>query len=237
MFFTEQLARRGYVVAAPDHNDALCSVDSTTSSFRPIQTDQSLFNPEKWDATTQIDRRNDLEAAIDSLLGSTTFGSQIDPGKIGVSGHSLGGYAAIAIAGAWDAWKDTRIRAVLMFSPYVLPFLTQNRSVAVGVPVMFQGGTADSLITPFLRGDRGAYALSRPPKYYVELRGANHFEWTNLICLGRTTVSSCLQSKPNAQLIDDFGIAFLDAYLKGDTGPLSRLNGSGVAAYEHDGPL
>ena len=32
VFFTEQAARRGYIVAAPDHLDAVCSVDGTGSA-------------------------------------------------------------------------------------------------------------------------------------------------------------------------------------------------------------
>jgi predicted dienelactone hydrolase len=235
VFFTEQLARRGYVVAAPDHRDALCSVDGN-SSFRPIQTDQSLFNPERWDATTEIDRRDDLEAAINWALGADLAG-EVDSGRIGVAGHSLGGYAAISLAGAWPEWKDGRVRAALLFSPYILPFVVQNRSVGVDVPVMFHGGTLDFLITPFIKGDHGAYATSRPPKYYVELRNATHFEWSNMVCQGTATVASCLSSKTNASLIDQYGIAFLDAALKGNSGSLAGLNGSGLSDYQHDGSI
>jgi predicted dienelactone hydrolase len=233
VFFTEQAARRGYVVAAPDHADAVCSVDGLTPvQIAPVE---ALFTrPDTWNDTTHVDRRNDLAAAIDWLLGSAELGGQVDPGRIGVAGHSLGGYTAVGIVGGWDSWLDTRIRAALMFSPYVQPFLEAGRSVAVGVPVMFQGGTFDIGITPSLRGSQGAYARSSRPKYYAEFIGAGHFEWTNLTCRGSGSVSSCLQSSQNARLIDDYALGFLDAFLKGDAGPLGLLSGAGLAAYQHE---
>jgi dienelactone hydrolase len=233
VFFTEELARRGYVVAAPDHQDAGCSVEGK-SSLHFSRTDQSLFSPEKWDEKTEIGRRDDVRAVVDALLEDKDLSGETDVGRIGMSGHSLGGYVALAMAGAWENWTERRFKAALMFSPYVAPFVEQHRPIANVVPVMYQGAQFDLFITPSLRGERGIFAQSRPPKYYLELKGGNHFEWTNLVCLGKKTIASCLESKANARLIDDYGIAFLDAYLKGDARALARLGGSGAAAYRHD---
>jgi predicted dienelactone hydrolase len=233
VFFTEQAARRGYIVAAPDHGDAVCSVDGQA----PVQEAPvaALFTkPEGWTDATYRDRRNDLVAAIDWVLGSAELAGQVDSGRIGVAGHSLGGYTALGIAGGWDSWLDTRIRAALMFSPYIQPFLAPGRSIVVDIPVMYQGGTRDLGITPSLRGDQGAYAMSRPPKYYAEFIAAGHFEWTNLTCRGMASVPSCLQSSSNARLIHDYSLAFLDAFLKGDSASLAQLNGTGLAAYQHE---
>jgi predicted dienelactone hydrolase len=44
-------------------------------------------------------RAVDLRAVIDAMLDDKNFGSQIDPGRIGAAGHSLGGYTVIAVAG------------------------------------------------------------------------------------------------------------------------------------------
>ena len=191
----------------------------------------SFGNPETWNDATYRDRRDDLVSAIDWLLSSAELGGQVDSGRIGVAGHSLGGYTAIGIAGGWDSWLDSRIRLALAFSPYIQPFLTPGRSVAVEMPVMFQGGTRDIGITPFLPD---AYAMSRPPKYYAEFVGANHFEWTNFACRGAASVAACLQSSLNARLIDDYSVAFLDAFLKGEGGSLAQLNGAGLATYLHE---
>ena len=47
-------------------------------------------------------------------------------------------------------------------------------------PVMYQGGTRDIGITPFINKGNGAYPQSPAPKYYVEFDGAGHFAWTDL---------------------------------------------------------
>src|SRR5258706_9355949 len=44
-------------------------------------------------------RAVDLSAVIDAVLDDKTFGSQIDPARIGAAGHSAGGYTVIAVAG------------------------------------------------------------------------------------------------------------------------------------------
>jgi predicted dienelactone hydrolase len=44
-------------------------------------------------------RALDLGAAIDALLDDKTFGSRIDPARIGAAGHSLGGYTVLTAAG------------------------------------------------------------------------------------------------------------------------------------------
>src|SRR5262245_11553464 len=91
VYLTEELARRGYIVAAPDHRDALCSVTGK-GSLHAIKTDQSFFEPDKWDDRTHVDRRDNLERTIDWMLESSEFKGSIASGKIGLIGHSLGGY-------------------------------------------------------------------------------------------------------------------------------------------------
>jgi predicted dienelactone hydrolase len=44
-------------------------------------------------------RAVDLSAVLEAMLEDKTFGSQIDPARIGAAGHSLGGYTVIALAG------------------------------------------------------------------------------------------------------------------------------------------
>ncbi len=44
-------------------------------------------------------RAVDLSAVADAVLRDKTFGSLIDPARIGAAGHSLGGYTIIAVAG------------------------------------------------------------------------------------------------------------------------------------------
>ncbi|MES1258607.1 MAG: alpha/beta fold hydrolase [Acidobacteriota bacterium] len=233
VFITEELARGGYVVAAPDHKDATCHADGTgTFAFRASQ--RSFFKPETWTSSTYADRRRDMEEAIDRVLNSREFSASVDPNRIGLAGHSVGGYVALGMAGAWTTWKDPRIQAVLLFSPYVLPFLARNLLQGIDIPVMYQGAQFDFGITPFLQGKSGAYAVSHTQKFYVELKGGNHFEWTNLLCADSKTVANCVRSKPNARLILSYSTMFFDRFLKNTSNVTPDLSGSGLAAYQHN---
>ncbi|HXY25047.1 MAG TPA: hypothetical protein VEI73_10380 [Candidatus Acidoferrum sp.] len=150
--------------------------------------------------------------------------------KIGLAGHSLGGYTVVGIAGGWQSWIDPRIRAVLALSPYVMPFQVKSTLGNVHVPLMYQGGTLDVGITPFLEGPKGAYAAANSPVYFVKLKAAAHLAWAN--CGNERTTQSCLANVANARLIADYGIAFFDRYLKGLHEPFLEQINSSLAEYK-----
>ena len=232
IFLTETLARHGYVVVAPDHQDALlCSVDGSPSSFAAA-TESPILNPQNWDDTSYQARRDDTEMVLADVLGDSQLKPIIDGNKIGIMGHSLGGYTALGMVGGWPSWKDGRLKAALLLSPYTLPFSLHGTVPGVTVPLMYQGAQGDIGITPFLEGNAGAYAESNPPKYFVKLRGGNHFTWTNAVCANTSTIAECLQTKTEAQLIDDYGIAFFDFYLKGTAQPQLRSGNAALAAFQ-----
>ncbi len=233
LFFTEELARHGYVVAAPDHDDAtFCTVDNTRGSFSNLRPQQPLADPGSWTDQTYIDRRDDLEDLIDALLADPVFAVQIDANAIGAAGHSLGGYTVLGLGGAWSSWKDPRVKAVLALSPYIQPFTAHQTLPAMQVPVMYQGAQFDVGETPWIQGPNGAYAQSNSPKYFAELRAASHFIWSNAACSKVNSVQACL-ALANPSVIDAYGIAFLDAYLKGRFSPLLTGDGAGLFAWQH----
>ncbi|HWC16465.1 MAG TPA: hypothetical protein VG498_05600 [Terriglobales bacterium] len=157
-----------------------------------------------------------------SVLRSNSFdGVKIDAQRVGIAGHSLGGYTALGMAGAWPSWKDKRIKAVAALSPFSSPYVDNGDLEHMNVPVMYQGGTRDFGVTPTVRRQNGAYERSSPPKYYIEFEGAGHFAWTNL-------------NKKYQNLIDTYTVAFFDRYLKGKTDPnplpaLVAKQGSGIS--------
>jgi predicted dienelactone hydrolase len=233
LFFTEELARHGYVVAAPDHDDAtFCTVDNTRGSFRNMVPQVPLGDPAAWTDQTYLDRRDDLEDLIDALLADPVFAQQIDANAIGAAGHSLGGYTVLGLGGAWPSWKDLRVKAVLAFSPYIQPFTAHQTLPGMQVPVMYQGGQLDIGETPWLQGPNGAYAQSNPPKYFADLKRAGHFIWSNVVCSKTSSVEACL-ALPDPKIIDAYGIAFLDLYLKGASSPLLAGSGAGLLAWQH----
>lgn len=230
VFLTEQLARGGYVVAAPDHRDATCRVDGS-GTLQLRAPDKSFLKPERWTVATHADRRRDLTRVIDWALADRAVAPTVEAGRIGAIGHSLGGYAVLGMTGGWPGQADPRIKAALLLSPYLLPFLVKDRLAGVRLPVMYQGAQFDIGITPSLRGDDGAFAKTPGARAYVELRGGSHFEWTNLICLNQPTVVQCLRRNRNAWLIVAYGGAFFERHLRQRDEALAALDGRGLAAY------
>ena len=203
-FLMTALAAAGYVVLAPNHRDASCGgggagVERATQPFR---------DPQKWSDSTYRDRARDIAHLIDAAASDPVFDRRVDFSRIGLAGHSLGGYTVLGLAGAWPSWRLPNVKAVLALSPYAEPFNLHDTLRDLQVPVMYQGGTRDVGISPTLRKGKGSYARSAAPKYYVEFEGAGHFAWTNL----RATFHESIAA---------YSVAFMDTYVKdeprGDT--------------------
>lgn len=77
------LASHGYIVAGVNHpgNNAL----------EPLTREGFVL----W-----WERATDLSEALDALLADATFGTHIDPDRVGAVGFSLGGYTVLELAGA-----------------------------------------------------------------------------------------------------------------------------------------
>jgi len=207
-FLMETLSDAGYAVFAVDHADASCG--------NPLKwlgsAEVPLRFPERWDASTYADRAKDLEHLLDAASKDSRF-SSLDWQRIGLAGHSLGGYTVLGLAGGWPAWLDHRVKAVLALSPYSAPFMEAHTLGRVSVPVMYQGGTRDFGITPFVRRNGGSFDQSARPKFYVELDGARHLAWTNATARYH-------------DVVDAYSVAFFDTYLKGKPFPPSLLEKS-----------
>ncbi len=235
VFFTEALARAGYIVTAPDHKDAACRVDQHFSLSNLQRAEMPFRKPEKWSPSTYAERRADIEVVLDEMARDTRFGPQIDGARIGGAGHSLGGYTIMGMAGGWSSWRDQRIKAALLFSPFADPFIKQGTVREIHIPIMYQGGTRDIGITPSLkRNGGGAYDLSNPPKFFMELPATGHFGWTNMTCMGYESAPKCEADSSTARLIDEYAIAFFDRYLKGMPAPLLDQPNNQLAEYRHD---
>lgn len=213
-FFTEELARRGYIVVGPDHKDAQCKVDQPRGRYKIQKAEAPFRQPQKWSDKNYVNRRDDVKRVIDEMLGSRDFGPRIDRGAIGVMGHSLGGYTAGALVGGWPSWKDNRIKAALLFSPFVTPFIEHRTLKDIDIPIMYQGGDRDIGVTPYVRKQGGAYDLSNPPKYYLELESTGHFDWSIAVCKGQGTVRDCVTETQNGKLITQAGIWFFERHLR-----------------------
>lgn len=93
----EHIASHGYIVASIDHADM--PIDGVTSlilSFGNVLVDRTL------------DQRQVLAQVLkDAQSGSQAYAAQIDSDSVGLIGYSMGGYGAIASAGAtYDFTND-----------------------------------------------------------------------------------------------------------------------------------
>lgn len=211
IFLMEALARQGYVVAAPNHADALLE-----------RRDKPLPRPnfgqaEAWDDSKYRDRKEDLVALLDQLLKQngdkdSYLYQRLDPQQVGAMGHSLGGYTVLGLIGGWESWHEKRIKAAVVLSPYSMPYTRSGKDnvQAIRTPIMCQGGTLDFGITPFITP---LYNKLSAPKYFLTLKNETHFGWTNLVSLTQTT-TECIQ-QGNPKLITDYTRAFFDHHLRG----------------------
>ena len=126
------------------------------------------FEPDRWTDRSQRDRLLDLRAVIDLIANDPQLGPAVDVQRVGLIGHSLGGYTALGMAGGWPSWKHSDVKAVLALSPYVLPFIKRGTLARLDVPVMYQGAQFDCDITPSLEGTRGAYAADAAAEVFRE---------------------------------------------------------------------
>lgn len=232
IFLMEAFARKGYVVATLNHADSLFQ-----KRTKPIEPPK-FADAKSWTDQKFRDRQEDMTALLDHLLElSGKKGSflheRVDANMIGACGHSLGGYTVLGLAGAWESWRDERIKAVLAMSPYSMPFLTQGGIAEIKVPVMIQGGTLDFGITPF---QPPIYNKLAAPKYLLVFKNETHLGWTNLISLGKTTLE--VVQDGNAQLITEYSVAFFDRHLRGRNGQETELlqqKHPRLDSYRHDG--
>ena len=202
-------ARAGYVVAAP--------IFPLENANAPGGPDESDLVHQPRDISFVITRMIEASGVPRGFLAET-----IDPRRIAVSGQSDGGETALAVA--YDGlFVDRRVDAAVILSGAVIPGVGGFDFPAPSPPLLATQGTADTINPPHVTYE--FFDIAPPPKYLLALLGAPH-------------LPPYTYEQPQLGIVERVTIAFLDKYLKGAPGALSRMkaagNVSGVAALQAD---
>ena len=174
-FLTEELAAQGFIVVAANHTGDTALDRFTNSTVAPDQND--LNRPA--DVTREID-----EMLARSNASGGQFSGRVDASRIGLVGHSYGGYTVIAdVAGhttpLGSVKPDSRIKAIVAQAPYTLR-LTPAELAKDTVPTMLISGSKD-ITTPTATNAAVAFeSITGPPVVLVEIAGAAHQSFTDV---------------------------------------------------------
>ncbi len=211
------LASHGYVVLAVFHGDARV-VRLRIDSLGEVA--YMLLNFDRYFELQSL-RPLALKRALDDLLTRPGYSTQIDVGKIGGLGASLGGQALMLSMGAHltrsfsplaarAVEQDPRIKAAAGYVPYFgvrqLPAFGNDQSGVdfVTRPYLAISGTADTT-APLLMTQQAMNRM-QGSRYLVALEGIEHTYLPEY-----------------ADDVFTWVITFLDAYVKDDRQALSRL--------------
>lgn len=175
-YLAEYMARNGYIVASVEHDD------------------------KSYTLQTLVDRPILIKKAIDLILNDLKINTHIDPNKIGILGHSLGGYTSFIIAGGCpdfsnhpslsglpnflkklyikfrnfdNSFYDSRIKAIAALAPGLGTLFNKKSLSKVSIPVLIIEAEKDEVVL-----DRSVSLyknnLPKKPKFMV-LKGIGHY--------------------------------------------------------------
>ncbi|MEV5815398.1 alpha/beta hydrolase family protein [Streptomyces mutabilis] len=215
----DDLASRGYVVAAVDHAYESLATEFPGGRIPPcVACEAADERPEL--ATVVRGRAADLSFVIDQLTDHRTAGAparMIDSRRIGAAGHSIGGATAAATMAA-----DRRVRAGVDLDG---DFFVDDAGDGLGRrPFMMVG--AENTHAPGSAGTDWAGAWDRLHgwKRWLTVEGAGHFSFTDFPWLGDRlglpdpTVP--LSGERSWHITRDYVHAFFDLHLRGIPQPL-----------------
>ena len=171
-FLTETLASHGFVVVAPDH-----AGNTAIDSFAGTDTDRDQ---------TALNRPADTAFVISAMLGEDGvdapegFAGLSDPERIGMVGHSFGGFTSlVAPTGYESVPADERIDAVVAWAPYS-SIIPDPELEALDVPTLLMVGSKDETTPPDPETDRPWDLVPGRPLFRVDISDAGHQSFTDI---------------------------------------------------------
>lgn len=141
------LARRGFVIAAPEH-----PFNNRTDNSRSGTIANLCARPRH------------LRAVADWMFGDSPWAAHLDADKYAAIGHSIGGYSVLALAGGQaqsapaespdgrsmpiDVTADERLSALVLLAPALVWFRQPGSMRAVTQPLLLLFGEHDHVFPP-----------------------------------------------------------------------------------------
>jgi predicted dienelactone hydrolase len=199
-FLTEHLASHGYVVLAPDHPGNTLA-------------DVGQLGNEAAQAQSAIDRPLDMISLLDHLPAAFS----IDPQRVGITGHSFGGWTSLEVAR-----RDSRFRVVFPLAPGFRKGSTPAFVAQLARPLAIFGGSKDETCS-FAENQQAPYDVAQNPRFLVEILGAGHLDFSNLceVALAKMfTKDGCDPASIDPMVVQArvqaIGTAFAHRYLRDD---------------------
>jgi len=234
-FLTERLAREGFVVAAPDYEDKYYAARIRKSI--PRQTARLKLKMLKWMRELKEHQLNrggktyrrkvlgyrpkTAKLVIDRLLREnrdpkSPLYNVINDHEIGLVGHSFGAWTSILVGGADPIYYDARAKAIVALSgPCNENVYERNELGNIHIPIMFMFGGEEPKVGRM--SDRELlYDRANPPKFLLEINGADHFTFSGGIRKEFRTISEYVTKDPRRAAIVEYTVAFFKYYLKKD---------------------
>jgi dienelactone hydrolase len=244
-FLCTHLASHGYVVAAPDHTGN--TIFDIIQLMMALQSGAEMPDPTAMVKEFIAARPADIRFMIDRTLDGTAgnLAAIIDAHRIGMTGHSFGGWTTLAVTAG-----EPRIGAALPLAPAggpsPLPAELLQRSLTFewgrDVPTLFLVAERDSLLP--LPGMHELFKKTRGTKQMVVLKNADHMHFCDRVeqvhelfrtmpppgefeRIAKTVppITELCPGKDAYAFVCGLGLAHMDAYLKADESAARFLAG------------
>jgi predicted dienelactone hydrolase len=203
IFLTALLAQHGFIVVAPPHpGNTIYDFPSCNSGDAIVEAIQ--------------ERPRDILYVLDEMLAAdgsplSAFLGAIDETKIGMMGHSFGGFTTYRVL-----VLDSRFDVAVPLAPAVPP------NQLLTVPSLHMMGELDTFVNnPAIQT---TYDNAQSPKYLVEILDAGHFAFSNGCFASADCNPPTTLTQPESHaLVRRFVLPFMKVYLAGDTSFLPFL--------------
>jgi predicted dienelactone hydrolase len=171
----KHLARLGFLIGLPEHpgnNRRDNSLAGTVANLK--------------------NRPRHISAAIDAVVSDPVLSEHVAPANVGLIGHSIGAYTALAVAGGkpWSApheskdgksrpvpvIPDKRVRSLVLLNPATFWFVPATLK-KVCVPILILSGEKDQITPPMLAQTVIDGVADRMSVEQKVIPGAGHFSF------------------------------------------------------------